>query len=219
MVIMPHKRPSTTIGTATPDRIPSPAEGVTGRAGGLAVVVGASRAAGAQDLRHGQGRLRLPAAAHRQLVGGVAGDGDDGHRAVGIEAGDGRGVGTQDATDLLRDGRKHLRRRYPAGDQRGDPPQRGLLFGEHAELLAALGVRGHEGFGLAGAARGQPDHRADRARDEEERDQAHHIVELDESEVVQRPDEVAASSAATATAAASAGTSPPTSATTTTASR
>jgi hypothetical protein len=41
-----------------------PADGVTGRAGGLAVVVGASRAAGAQDRRHGQGRLRLPAAPH-----------------------------------------------------------------------------------------------------------------------------------------------------------
>jgi hypothetical protein len=156
----------------------------------LAVVVVAGRAAGAQDRRQGQGRLRLPAASYRKLVGVCADAGDESRRAVGIETGDERGVGTQDATDLLRDGREHLRRRYPAGDQRGDAPQRGLLVCEHAELLVAHGVRGREGFGLAGAARSQPDHRAARAGDEEERDQGHHIVELDESEVVQRRDEV-----------------------------
>jgi hypothetical protein len=87
--------------------------------------------------------------------------GEDGGRAVGIEAGDVRGVGTEDAADLLRDGREHLCRRYPAGDERGDAAQRRLLVGEPAEFVAtflelgaALGVgdRGRDEFGEAGHA-------------------------------------------------------------------
>jgi hypothetical protein len=150
----------------------------------------ASRAGHAQDGRHGQGRLNLPAAPHRHHVGVCAGAGSDGRRAVGIEADDERGVGTEHAADLVRDGREDLRRRHPAGDQRGDAAQRGLLVDEHAQILAALGVRRREGFGLTGAARGQADNRADRRGDEEERDHGHHFVEFGDAEVAHRRDEV-----------------------------
>jgi hypothetical protein len=74
----------------------------------------------------------------------------------------------EDVADLLRDGRKHLGGRQPVSDQRGDAVQRGLLVGEHAQLLlAALGTRGRQGFELT-AARGQraqsPQHRVDAHR-------------------------------------------------------
>jgi len=49
---------------------------------GLAVVVAAIRTVRAQDGRRGQGSLRLPAAAHREVVGVCADAGDDGRRAV-----------------------------------------------------------------------------------------------------------------------------------------
>jgi len=52
-----------------------------------------------------------------------------GRRVIGIETGDERGVGTEDLADLPRDGREDLGRRYPAGNQRGDPAQGGLLVG------------------------------------------------------------------------------------------
>ena len=42
------------------------------------------------------------------------------HLLIGRRDLHGRGVGTEDATDFLRDGREDLGRRYPAGDQRGD---------------------------------------------------------------------------------------------------
>jgi hypothetical protein len=119
--------------------------------------------------------------------------GEDGRRTVGLETDDGRGVGAEDGAGLLRDGSEHLGRRQPAGDQRGDPPQRGLLFGEPAQIVAALlemgaalGVRGRQGFGLPGAARGQADNPADRASDEDERDQGHYVVEVGDGEVVRR---------------------------------
>jgi hypothetical protein len=78
-----------------------------------------------------------------------------------IEADNARGVGSEDAADLVRDGQEHLGRRKSAGHERGDPAQCGLLVGEPAqfvaaflELGAALGVRdrGTGEFGEAGHA-------------------------------------------------------------------
>ncbi|MCU1662551.1 MAG: histidine kinase, partial [Pseudonocardia sp.] len=166
-----------------------PTNGVAVRVGGGAEVVDAGRVAGVQDRRQGQRWLGRPAASYRELGGVCADTGRDGRRAVGIEAEDVRSVGTEDVADLVRDGREHLGRWHPVGDQRGDPPQRGLLVGEPAQFLAALGVRGRKGFGLA-AARGQADNRAHRTGDEEESDQGHHVVRIGDGEVVQRRDEV-----------------------------
>ncbi|MCU1625453.1 MAG: hypothetical protein JWP64_402 [Pseudonocardia sp.] len=75
---------------------------------------------------------------YRRLVRGAAGDRDDGRHAVGIEAGDGRGVGAEDVCDLLHDGREHLGRWHPAGDQRGDPAKRRLFLGEPAEFVTTF---------------------------------------------------------------------------------
>jgi hypothetical protein len=57
-------------------------------------------------------------------VGADAGEDGDrgvGYCAVGIEADDARGGGTDNVADFLRDGGEHLGRWHPAGDQRGDP--------------------------------------------------------------------------------------------------
>jgi hypothetical protein len=105
----------------------------------LAVVIEAGRTTRAQGDRQGQRWLKVPAAPRRDLLGGVANAGEDGRRAVGIEADDGRGVGTKDVSDLLRDGREDLGRRHPARHERGDPPQRRLLLRQHARQTGRLG--------------------------------------------------------------------------------
>ena len=166
-----------------------PADGVAVGVAGVAEVVDAGRVAGAQDRRQGQRRLGPPAASDRELGGVRADAGHDGRRTVGIEADDVRAVGAEDVADLVCDGREHLGRRRPAGDQRGDAAQRGLLVGEPAEFLAALGVRGREGFGVT-VVRGQGGDRADRGGGEEERDKGHHIVGVGDGEVVRRDDVV-----------------------------
>jgi hypothetical protein len=132
--------------------------GVNERARGPAEVVAASRTAGAQGDRQGQRRLRFPAASDRHLVGVIADEGEDGHRAVGIEAGDGRRVGPENVSDLVRDRREDLGRWHSAGDERGDPAQRGLFLCEAAQLAAAflelgaaLGVRDRGGDELGEA--------------------------------------------------------------------
>jgi hypothetical protein len=94
------------------------------------------------------------------------------------------GVATTDRIPSRR--RRHRRRRRLGCSRRGEPGGPG----EHAELLAALGIRGREAFGLAGAARGQANNRTDRAGDDEKPHQTHHIVGVSDREVVQRRQKV-----------------------------
>ena len=67
---------------------------------------------------------------------------DGGHQVAGLVADRRGGVGLEEAPDLLRDGAEQLAGRYAACDERRDPPQRGLLVREPAELR--LPCRGRE---------------------------------------------------------------------------
>ena len=58
-----------------------------------------------------------------------------------IKAGDERRFGTDQATEFIGDRAEHLTRPPAAGDQRGHPPQRGLLLGQLTQPRLAGWIR------------------------------------------------------------------------------
>jgi hypothetical protein len=59
----------------------------------------------------------------------------DGHRVIAVVTGHPGEASAEQPPDLPGDGREHLLRRHPARNQGRDPPQRGLLVGQHTRLL------------------------------------------------------------------------------------
>lgn len=71
------------------------------------------------------------------MVNRAARGGEDGDHTVSFVAAHVRKIDRKQPPDLLGDRREHLPRRRVARDERRDPPQRGLLLGQHAQLLTA----------------------------------------------------------------------------------
>jgi hypothetical protein len=95
---------------------------------------------------------RPNASVGREIHAGLAPFPDHGRRAIGLVAQHAGHVGGEDARDLGGDPSEQRLGRRLAGDERGDPAQRGLLVGQTLQLGARLAVGdcGRDELGEAG---------------------------------------------------------------------
>ena len=146
--IAPQRRPSTTIGLATVERIPrrrtSLREPALAR---FSQSLASLRAEWpvritAVEAKESSSSQRMPT----ETSSAVLTDTDDDDRGtVGLEAADGGLVGAEETADLVGDRREHLRRRHALRHQGRDASERGLLRKDRGELVPTLFERARHG--------------------------------------------------------------------------